>query len=342
MLEDRNGLATMKQVAERAGVAVSSVSRVLNNHPDVSDEMRIRVQRAVNDLGYERDLLASSLRKGSTQTVGFVVRDVSNPLFMGILKGVERHLREHHYLVLLAHSEGSIEREVEYSRLLRRRRVDGLIFSMTDETSAETNAELSKLDVPVVLLDRSTEGLPQASAVVSDHRTGVRRATEHLLNLGHRRIALITSVLSLLPARERVHGFEDGFERRDLSTPKDLLRCGSFSADFGMRSTEELLGGPDPPTAIIAGGNLVFTGVVGALHRRGLRVGDDISLVTCDDTPLAQFHTPPITVVARDATEMGTVAGRLLLARLKDSEEEPRTETLPTELILRESTIRYR
>lgn len=331
---------TMKEVAARAQVAISSVSRVLNSHPDVSDSMRRRVLQVVDEMGYEPDLLASSLRKGATHTVGFLIRDVSNPLFMEVLKGVERLLRTEGYLVLLAHSEGSSEREVAYARLLRQRRIDGLIFSMSEEQSPEVGAELSKLNTPIVLLDRAADGVSNVSVVASDHRTGVRRATEHLLDLGHRRIALITSTMNLLPARERVQGLRDGFERRGLQPPEHLLRCGSFSMEYGTRSTEELFDGAEPPTAIIAGGNVIFTGVVSETHRRGLRIGRDLSVITCDDTPLAQFHTPPVTAVARDAMEMGATAARLLLAHLRDPDEPARTVTLPTELILRESTHR--
>lgn len=330
----------MKAVAERAQVAISSVSRVLNKHPDVSDGMRRRVLQAVDELGYEPDLLASSLRKGATNTVGFLIRDVSNPLFMEILKGAERFLRTEGYLVLLAHSEGSAEREIAYARLLRQRRIDGLIFSMSEEQSPQVSAELSKLNTPIVLLDRAADGVSNVSMVVSDHRTGVRRATEHLLELGHRRIALITSTMNLLPARERVQGLREGFERRGLEPREDMLRCGSFSKEYGARSTEELLDMAEPPTAIIAGGNIIFTGVISETHRRGLCVGQDISLITCDDTPLAQFHTPPVTAVARDAMDMGTTAAKLLLAHLGDPDGSTRTVTLPTELILRESTRR--
>lgn len=329
--------ATIKQVAQHAGVALSSVSRVINEHPDVSADMRQRVLRAVAELGYEPDLLASSLRRGSTRTIGFLVADIVNPLFAQIFGGAEQRLREAGYSVILAHSEGDPERDVEGARLLRRRRVDGLIIAVADDTRPDTTAELAGLDLPLVLIDRQIEGL-DCSAVLADHRTGMRRATEHLLDLGHRRIALITGPLAARPARERILGFEEGFARREAVVPTDLRYSGSVGAEHGQHATEELLRLPDPPTAIIAGGNVIFVGVVTALHRTGRALGPRMSLICCDDVPLAEFHAPPVTVVRRDIVEMGRLAARFMLDNLRDG-GSPRVETIPTELLLRESTF---
>lgn len=330
---------TIRQVASLAGVALSSVSRVLNDHPDVSAEMRGRVLDAVAELGYEPDFLASSLRRGSSRTVGFLVSDIANPLFADIFKAAERELRSDGYSVVIAQSEGEAGRDVDSARLLRGRRVDGIIVSVADETLPKTVAGLRRLDIPLVLLDREMEGLGATSAVVADHQTGVRRATKHLLNLGHRRIALIAGTATTRPARERERGFRNAFARMGLTVPEHLVRLGGFATEYGQRCTEELLGLPEPPTAILAGGNLIFVGVVGALHRRGMRPGVDLAVITCDDVPLAQFHAPPITVVSRDTAQMGTLAARLMIEQLTSAGQAgPRVEVVPTELIVREST----
>ena len=331
---------TIKEVAARAGVALSSVSRVLNDHPDVSPGMRDRVLRAVAEVGYEPDLLASSLRRGETKTVGFIVADIVNPLFASILRGAERRLREAGYSVLLAHSEGDPRRDVESARLFRRRRVDGLLLSMTDETREDTFSELSQLDIPVVLLDREVEGELAFSAVLADHRVGVRRATEHLLDLGHRNLFLITGQEATRPSRERAAGFLEGLERREIRPVPDAVRFGNFSADFGSRAVEELLARPERPTALIAGGNLILTGIIATLRRHHLKIGRDIALVTCDDTPLAVFHEPPISVVARDTEDMGAIAAGLLLERFAG--EPARVENVPTDFLVRESTFALR
>lgn len=340
MRSDAPGSVTIKDVARQANVALSSVSRVLNGHPDVSDEMRARVNAAITELGYEPDLVASSLRRGSTKTIGFMVSDISNPLFAEMLRGTERVLRAEGYFALLAHSQGVPERDTENIRLLSRRRVDGLILSIADETRRETINELTRRDIPIVLLDRDASVHLNASAVIADHELGTRRATEHLLDYGHRRIALITGDERIQPTRQRLAGFRSSFVRRGLPVPEDLIHLGSFSEEFGRRIvSDHLLGSQDPPTAVISGGNQVLSGVLGAVHQRGLTIPEDLSLVACDDVPLAQLHRPPITVVARDAETMGVIAAQLLLERLLTQDRtHARTQSVPTELIVREST----
>lgn len=331
----------MKDVAARAGVALSSVSRVLNNHPDVSDEMRVRVLEAVAELGYEPDLLASGLRRGATRTIGFLVTDIANPLFADIAKGAERHLQRAGYSLVLMNSEGDPLRDERGVRLLAQRRVDGLILSVSDETSGELARTLRALDPPVVFLDREMQAVAGAGAVLADHAPGMQEAVQHLLDLGHRRIALLVGPLSIRPDRERLRGFREAHRRRKLAAPKDLVFVGpALSAQFGEETAERLLAlRPDRrPTAIIAGGNLVLVGVLRVLQRHGVRVARDVSLVSCDDVPLTQLYDPPITVVARDTVEMGAAAARLILDRLGEGETTPETVVLPTRLVVRAST----
>ncbi len=327
----------MKEVAAHAGVALSSVSRVLNNHPDVSEAMRRQVHDAIEAVGYEPNLLASSLRRGSTRTVGFIASDISNPLFAEIALGAERRLDEAGYSMVLTNSEGNSERDEAMIRLLRRRRIDGLILSVADEGWPGTAAELSKLSEPVVLIDREVRGIHTASAVFSDHADGMQAATNHLLDLGHSRIALISGAPSLRPVRERLQGFQAAFEGRGLPVPEELLRFGSFSARFGQEATAELLALAEPPSAIVAGGNLLLTGVLRALRDAGRSVGQDLSLVSCDDVPLTELHSPPITVIDRDAVQMGEAAAGLLLDLLAGG-DRPRVTSVPTTLIIRDST----
>ena len=328
---------TMKEVAAHAGVALSSVSRVLNDHSDVSESMRKQVLDAIEAVGYEPNLLASSLRRGSTMTVGFIANDISNPLFAEIAMGAERRLNEAGYSMVLTNSEGNPERDEAMIRLLRWRRIDGLILSVSDEERAGTLAELAKLSEPVVLVDREMRGAAIVSAVLSDHANGMQAAIDHLLELGHRRVALISGRPGLRPVRERVHGFKVAFRARGLDLPTDLLKFDSFSASFGEQATYELLAADDPPTAIVAGGNLLLIGVLRALQASGRSVGSDISLVSCDDVPLTELHSPPITVIDRDAVEMGEAAADLLLKLLAGG-DGPLVTEIPTSLIRRAST----
>ena len=198
-------------------------------------------------------------------------------------------------------------------RFLLSRRVDGLILSLASETDPATLEQLAKLEVPIVLLDRDLPAGVGASAVQSDHATGMRQAVDHLLDLGHRRIALVAGSLDLRPGHARLTAMHDAIAARGLEDTS-ITMPGSFSVEHGVRATNELLDADAPPTAIIAGGNHPFVGVLTAITERGLRPGEDISLVACDDIPLARIYQPPIATISRDAESIGATASRLLLA----------------------------
>lgn len=325
---------TMHDVAAEAGVALSSVSRALNGHPDVSPRMRQRVLDTAKALGYEPDLVAQSLRRGTTRTVGFVLRDISNPLFGEIAKAAEDELRRAGYSMLLSNSDGDPGVEAANIDLLRRRRVDGLILSLVSETDERTAAALTALDTPLVLLDRDT-GDTGASAVLTDHRAGMQQAVAELLALGHRRISLVTGQESIRPTRERLRGLTDAHEAAGVPVRRELLALGSFSEQFATHATGALLALDNPPTAVIAGGAQSTVGVLTALTQRGLRIGTDIALLSCDDLPLLRLYDPPVSVVTRDLVRIGGQAAALFLAMVDG--RPPRVEVVPTAYVARGS-----
>jgi LacI family transcriptional regulator len=181
--------------------------------------------------------------------------------------------------------------------------------------------------VPIIMIDRDVPSDLHASIVRNDHRAGMRAAIDHLLSLGHRRIALITGALDLWPVRERIAGMADAVAARG-GPDETLSRVGSLSAEHGERSTEALLAMGPRPTAIVAGGNQVLAGCVRALVRHGIRIPDEMSLVTCDEVDLSELHQPPIASVARDTLLLGRTAAELVMERLAGG--EPRTVLLPT------------
>lgn len=331
----RRKRASMREVADLADVAISSVSRVLSKHPDVSAEMRERVQAAVRQLEYEPDFLAQSLRRGATLSVGYVVGDISNPLIATITLGAESVLRAAGYSMLLMNSENDAALDAAHIRFFQARRVDGMILSLASEQRQESLEALAQVDVPIVLIDRDMPAEFHASIVRNDHRSGISAAVNHLLDLGHRRIALITGALDLWPIRERVAGMADAVAARGIAD-ETISLIGSLSAEHGEASTEQLLAMRPRPTAIIAGGNQVLAGVVRALVRNRVAIPDDISLVTCDEVALSELHSPPIASVGRDTLALGRVAADLLLERLAGA-GEPRTVLLPTSFTPRDS-----
>jgi LacI family transcriptional regulator len=334
----------MREVAERAGVAMSSVSRVLSGHPDVSPKMRDVVMDAVRELGYRPDMLAQGLRRGSTYSVGFTVSDIGNPVLAEIVTGAEKRLRDAGYSLLLTNSEGDPQLDVEHISLLERRRVDGLILSLAEENHPDTVAALREVAVPVVLVDRDISPGVNARRAAFDHAAGMRAATAHLLELGHRRFALITGGPER-PARERRRGVEEM-----LASARDGATCtvypGTFSIEHGRRATAEILANEPRPTAIIAGGNLLMQGALLALRDAEVRVGRDISFVGCDDVVVAEVHEPAIAVVRRDIRAVGVAAAELLLADLEPTngggDDAPREIVLPTEFVPRPSCVAVR
>ncbi len=316
----------MKAVAERAGVAISSVSRVLSGHPDVSETMRNRVIDAVAALGYEPDMLAQSLRTGESRTIGFVVSDISNPLFALMAHGAEIELSARGYSVLLANSLNDDVLALQQIRRMHQRRVDGLLVSVGEEESGPITDALVRSSIPTVLIDRKL-GVPSASHVLSHHKTGVTAAVERLLELGHTRIALINGLSEVLPARARAKALRRAVAAHDGAAA--TVRSGPFTASHGESATLELLRSSEPPTAIIVGGNQILVGVLRALRSMEIVMPRDMSLVTCDSLPLAEFLSPELAVVWRDAQQLGVSAAQVLLEQLGDG--QAREVRLPTE-----------
>jgi LacI family transcriptional regulator len=315
----------LRDVAQLAGVAISSASRVLSDHPDVSPAMRRKVLAAVEQLGYEPDFLAQSLRSGATFSVGFVVRDISSPLLAEIALGAETTLRADGYYMLVLNSEADPALDAGHIRLLERRRVDGVLISLADESNPEALAALRELSVPSVLIDREVNGASDASAVLADHRAGMEAVVSHMAGLGHRRIGFAAGPLTVRPGREGVAAFRQACEALGV---EPLVETGPFSADHGHDATARMLSAQPAPTAIIAGSNQIVPGVLAAIRQRNLSIPADLSLATFDDLPLLGLLSPPIDVVRRGPQEFGTIAANLLLRRLHG--EGPETVVVPT------------
>jgi LacI family transcriptional regulator len=332
-------VTTIKEVARLAGVAPSSVTRVLNGHPHVSEDLSKRVLDAVAQLGYRPDLIAAGLRRGTSQTVGILLSDIINPSMTRLVDVLEADLRASGYGVLLANSHGDPAHDIESVELLRQRRMDGLVVICVDQRSTGLREALDRWGGPTVLIDRQIEGLDRASVVLSDHRRGSLRLTGHLLDLGHRRIGYLGGPIgSTHVSNARTDGFAKAFADRGLEHDESLIETARATAAYGRQATAALLDGPNPPTAIIIGPNPMLAGALLELRARGLRVGHDIALACLDDSDIAALHQPAITAVWRDISEVASTAADLLLAQMTGVSAQPRTTVLPVELQIREST----
>lgn len=241
------------------------------------------------------------------------------------------------YSLLLMNSENQPELDAAHIRFFQSRRVDGMILSLTSDDDPGIRELLLGLDVPIVLVDRTLPPEYRASAVYNDHAAGMSAAANHLIDMGHRNIALITGSLAMLPGRERITGLRQTLmDRPEPVTTMELP--GSFSAEHGAIATRAILAADPRPTAIIAGGNQLLIGCLEVLQQAGVAVGRDISLVTCDDVPLSELYQPPIASIGRDTVGLGRTAAELLLRRLTE-ESEPETVILPTLFTPRPSCV---
>lgn len=316
----------MREVAQQAGVAISSVSRVLSGHPDVSSAMRDKVMAVVEALGYHPDMLAQGLRRQTTTSVGFAASNISNPVLTDAVRGAEGELRRAGFSLLLTDADGDPELDAANIDLLQRRRVDAILLAHGDERHASVRTAIQEADVPLVLIDRDPPRGSDIPIVKFDHRKGMREAAEHLRDLGHKDIALLIGG-PRRPARERKAGVLDVY-REGSGLGCEVLE-GDFSIEFGYAATREILTQATRPTALIAGGNTIMHGSLRALRELGVHLGRDLSFVGCDDVAVAEFHDPQIAVVRRVPWDAGVAAARMLVALL-DEEIEPDDVTLPT------------
>jgi LacI family transcriptional regulator len=328
---------TINDVAKLAGVAVSSVSRALGNHPDVSDAMREKVTKAAQELGYVPDPAAQSLRSGSTRLVGLVVRDFANPFFGEIINGIEDVFAAAGYTLLVTDSGRHSDQERQRISALQQRRVDALILSTVDDTSAMMKEAIESFKRPVLLLDRDFDG-SSASKVLLDHASGVSAATSDLLQLGHRKIAMITGAKEIRPTRERINGFLSAYRDAGIDPSDAEHITGVFSPSFARAATADLLSREpkDRPTALIAGGVQATIGILESLSELGIRPGEDISLVVCDDLPWLRVLRPRISAVSRDPEAMGRIAAEMVLAMIRG--DTIVSTTLPTRYEARDTT----
>jgi LacI family transcriptional regulator len=322
-----NGRSGIREVAELAGVGIASVSRVLSGQPGSSPEMTQRVQEAARQLGYMPNVLAQSLRRRSTRSIGFVCSDITNPLLASIVSGAESVLSSAGFSVLLTNSGGIAQIDAERIEMLQQRQVDGLILLPALEDDPATLAALQRTQIPVVVIDRNMPDSVGAHYVLSDHYTGVSDATQALLKVGHRRIGLVLG-RDVRPSRERLRAVQDAYQISGVE-PDLLIEAGTLSVEHGEQALERLMDNPSPPTAVILGGNQLLEGALRAVRRRGLKLGEALSLICCDDVPLSRLHEPPIATVMRDTALLGQRAAQLLLAQIEQPQPSE-TVILPT------------
>jgi DNA-binding LacI/PurR family transcriptional regulator len=325
---------TIKEVAERAGVSRSTTSRALAGTGYVAEPVRQRVRKAAEELGYVVNATARSLKQRSSRVIGVMVSDLRNAFYADLAWGAGKRAREAGYTMLLIDDGGRPADELEAAHAFVASRVAGVVLTPVADGAA---AFLQRQRIPVVEVDRV---FGEVDAVVIDNRHAARATTEHLLSLGHQRIALVIDETDWTTGRERRHGYADALEAAGIAEDPALVLAAGWSADAAANAVRGLLAGPDRPTAVFAANNLLAEGVWRAAAGLGLAIPDDLSLVAFDDAPWMSMVTPTVTAVTQDAAQLGAEAIDLLLQRIADPSGEPRRVTLPAGFARRASTGR--
>ena len=314
-----------------------TVSRVINNSGYISQETRRRVEEAIAELGYVPNALARSLRFKQTKTIALVLTDITNPFFTTVARGVEDVASEQGFSVMFCNTDESPNEEANYLNVLVQKQVDGVLL-VPARCSVDSVAFLQERSVPFVILDRHIDGV-NVDTVRCDSEQGAYELMRHLLDLGHERIAILSGSLEVSTSADRVAGYRRAFAEAGLAHDPDLVFYGSFTQESGYRATQQALALTPKPTAIFAANNFIAVGALRVIREMGLRVPEDISVVTIDD-PLASLVIEPfLTVVAQPAYQMGREATSLLLDRLSGRDDNPPREIiLPVECIVRRSS----
>jgi len=326
--------ATLREVAELAGVHPGTVSRALNSETRdlVNEETAKRVDQAVEELGYRPNRLARGLKMGRSLTVGVVIPDLTNPIFPPIVRGIEDCLGSEGYTALLTNTDGDPERERRGIITLMGRQVDGFILAAATVADAAVDELMSKR-LPVVLVNRSVDD-KSVPAVVSDDRAGIRAAVAHLADLGHTVFGHLAGPSATSTGRARREAFRAAARKYGLDG--HVVRADSFTEAAGAAAAKTLLAEHPDVTAIVAGNDLIALGCLDALHDAGLRCPDDVSLVGFNDMPFVDKIEPPLTTVRIPQYELGRRAAQLLLRRVRN--EQVASELVGVELVVRRST----
>lgn len=327
--------ATMKQVAALAGVGTKTVSRVVNDEPNVAPGTAQRVWDAVRALDYHVDLQAGSLRRtdGRTRTLGLLISSVDNPFAGAIHRAVEDAATERGVAVFASSLDDDADREERAVTAFLQRRVDGLILTTAGRRQNYV-AQLQDRGIPVVYVDREPAGT-EADSVTSDNRAAARAGTEWLISHGHRRIALLADRREIPTAAERERGFLDAARDAGIPTAQTPVIAGLRDADAAHRALRALLESDQPPTAVFSAQNLITIGAIHALREAGAE--HSVALVGFDDVPLADLLDPGITVIAQDPQEIGRVAVARIFERLEGDSSPPLHHVVPTSFVPRGS-----
>jgi DNA-binding LacI/PurR family transcriptional regulator len=326
---------SLTDVAKAADVSIATVSRVLagSDHP-VAEETRLRVLKAAEELGYQPNLVARSLRTDQTYTIGIIVENMLSPFIPPIVRGIQDRLEMDDYFCIIINAGWDPEAEAEAIQTLRKRQIDGIIFVESWLRSSDEVYELA--DEPHMFVHRLFNSLC-LNSVVPDDRYGARLATRHLAQLGHRRIAFINGPEGWDATINRLAGYQEELAAWGIPFDPVLVERGDWEVQSGYLAAQRLIALPDPPTAIFAGNDLMALGTIYAIQEAGWRVPGDIAVAGYDDRELSGFVRPAITTVRMPCEKMGRASAEALLRLINGETKVIEPIFIPGELVVRQS-----
>ncbi|MBX7236848.1 MAG: LacI family transcriptional regulator [Caldilineales bacterium] len=325
--------STVYTVAERAGVSVATVSRVLNNSPKVREKTKARVLKVMEELNYQPNASARGLALNRTEVIALIFPDISGPFYTEVIRGVESEADKNNYNVLIYGTHGKIERG-RFLRLLPTK-VDGLIL-MARSVEDKYVFDLHSRKIAFVLLSRQIDGL-EADCIMTNNIEGAFAAVEHLLGHGHRRIGFISGPVDSPDSKARFEGYRQALQSHGLPFLPQVVERGDFLQAGGYQAMNRLLDQTDTPSAVFAANDEMALGAIDAVQARGLNIPGDIAIIGFDDIGMASFARPPLTTIRQPMRDLGKLAVRQLLRRIGTPDAQPETVRLPTQLIVRQS-----
>jgi LacI family transcriptional regulator/LacI family repressor for deo operon, udp, cdd, tsx, nupC, and nupG len=328
---------SLNEVAKKAGVSIATVSRVINNNPNVNPETKLKVEKVIKALNFTPNRVAKRLRNknASSNLLGVLIPDIQNPFYVEVLRGIEDIAYEYKYALIMCNFSQDEKKEKLYLDILQSESVDGLIAAPTGEQDQKV-INLVKSGLPIVCVDRGLSGV-DVDVVLVENRKGAFSAVDHLAKSGYKRIAYISGLPQIPSSQQREKGYNDALVANSLPLDKDLIKYGDSRHESGVKLCQELLDLPSPPDAIFTGNNLITLGALETIHKRGLSIPHDVAIIGFDDMYWSISLNPPLTAVRQPAYEIGKRAAELLIQRITDPKRPTVNMILKTELMIRSS-----
>jgi len=324
-------------VAKKAGVSIATVSRVINNHPNVNKETRLKVEQIIKELNYSPNRVAKRLRntKSSGNLIGVLIPDIQNPFYVEVFRGIEDVAYENKYALIMCNFSQDEKKEKLYLDILQSESIDGLIAAPVHEHDHRV-INIVKTGLPIVCVDRGLSGV-DVDVVLVDNKLGAYSAVDFLAKKGYKRIAYISGIPLIPSSKQREQGYIEALKNNNLTIDAELIKYGDSRHESGVKLTAELLDLSNPPDAIFTGNNLITLGALETIHSRKLSIPKDIAILGFDDMYWAISLNPPLTAVRQPAYEIGKMAAEQLISRIKEPARPNVSIILKTELMIRSS-----